>query len=219
VSERLEPPSPATRVRRLPELARYDRAVIDAILDEALFCHVGIVDEGRPVVVPMLHARDGDRLLLHGSPASRLVRVASEIERVCVAVTLFDGLVLARSVYHHTANYRSVMLFGRAVVVEDPSEKSAALQAFTEKLTPGRWDEARRPSERESAATAVLAVAIDEASAKVRTGPPADDEEDLGGDVWAGVVPYRLVPGEPEPDPEWQAVPDLPPSVRRLLGA
>lgn len=209
-------PDTGTTVRRHPERGAADRAVIDAILDEAMVCHVGIVaDDGRPVVIPMLHARDGDVLLLHGSPASRLIRTLKAGADVCVTVTLVDGIVLARSIFNHSLNYRSVVMFGTAEEVTDPVAKEAAFRAFTERLLPGRWDEARPPDERETRATAIVAIPIDRATAKVRTGPPEDDEADLRLDVWAGVVPYRPAAGAPQPDPDCAHLP-IPPSVRDL---
>jgi nitroimidazol reductase NimA-like FMN-containing flavoprotein (pyridoxamine 5'-phosphate oxidase superfamily) len=189
--------------------------VIDAVLDEALVCHVGFDDaSGHPVVIPMLHARDGDDLLLHGSPASRLVRRLSAGVPVSVAVTILDGLVLARSVFHHSVDYRSVVLFGTARVIGDPDTKLAALRAFTERLVPGRWDDARRPTDAELRATAVLALPIGTASAKVRTGPPDDDEDDLDLDVWAGVIPLRMAAGQPQPDPRLRPGIPLPDYLR-----
>jgi nitroimidazol reductase NimA-like FMN-containing flavoprotein (pyridoxamine 5'-phosphate oxidase superfamily) len=189
--------------------------VVDAILDEALVCHVGFDDPtGHPVVIPMLHARDGDDLLLHGSPASRLVRTLSDGVPVSAAVTILDGLVLARSVFHHGANYRSVVLFGTARVIEDPAARLAALRVFTERFAPGRWDDARRPTGKELRATAVLALPIDTASAKVRTGPPDDEDADLTLDVWAGVIPLRVVAGEPQADPRLRRGIPLPQHLR-----
>jgi hypothetical protein len=184
------------RVRRLPDRGRYDRETIYAILDEALVCHVGFVQDGQPFVIPTLHARVGDALLLHGATTSRLLRHIAAGGEVSVAATLVDGLVLARSVFHHSVNYRSVVLFGKGELVEGDAGKLAALEAFTEKLLPGRWAEARPPNAAELKATAVIRIAIEEASAKVRTGGPKDDPEDLTLDVWAGVIPISLVRGE-----------------------
>ena len=195
------PPSDRTRVRREPERARYDRATIDAILDEALVCHVGFVHDGAPVVIPTIHVRVGDDLLLHGSPASRMIRSITG-RPVSVAVTLLDGLVLARSVFSHSMNYRSVVLFGTAEIVDDLDLKLEAMRVFTDKLVPGRWGDARVPTDLEFRATTMLRIPILEASAKVRTGPPEDEEEDLGRDTWAGVVPLRLTVGEPIPAPD-----------------
>lgn len=190
-----------TTLRRLPERGHHDRDTIDAILDEALVCHLGLVDpDGRPFVVPTIHARLDDAVYVHGSPASRTLRTAAGAVDACVTVTLVDGLVLARSAFHHSLNYRSVMLFGRAERVEDLDEKRAALDAVVEHVVRGRTAHARAGNDKELRGTLVLRLPIDEASAKVRTGGPKDDEEDLDLDVWAGVVPLRVVTGEPEPD-------------------
>jgi len=199
-----------SRVRRHPERGAYDRTTIDAILDEALFCHVAFAVDGQPFVIPTIHARVGDVLYLHGSPASRLLeRLAAPVD-VCVCATLLDGLVLARCVYNHSMNYRSAVVFGRARPVEERAEKLAALEAVSEHVVPGRWADARDPSEKELAGTRVLALEIDEASAKVRTGPPGDFDADVGLPIWAGVIPLRLVAGEPETEervPEGVGVP------------
>ncbi len=193
------------RVKREPQRARYDRETVDAILDEALICHLGFAVDGRPYVVPTLHARVGDRLYVHGSAASRMLRHVAMGAEVCVTVTLFDGLVLARSVFNHSVDYRSAMVFGRATLVEG-DEKVAALRALTEQLAPGRWDEARQPTAKELKATWILSLPLDEASAKVRTGPPEDEPEDLDLPVWAGVVPVHLAAGPSEYD--WRRVQD-----------
>lgn len=184
----------------MPARAAYDREAIDAILDEGLLCHLGFVQDGQPVVIPTLYARLGDHLYLHGSSASRAMRTGRGGAPVCLAVTLVDGLVLARSVFHHSVNYRSVVVFGEAEEVEAPEEKERALEAFSEALAPGRWADARGPTRQELKGTMVLRVRIEEASAKVRTGPPVDDEEDYELDVWAGVVPLTLERGAPIPD-------------------
>lgn len=195
------PPTARTRLRRLPERGSYDRATAYAILDEALICHVGFAGDGGPVVIPTIHARLGDRLIVHGSPASRMLRAAAGGVPVCVAVTLLDGLVLARSVFHHSMNYRSVIVFGTATPLTDPDDKLAAMRAVTEHVVPGRWDDARRPDDKEFKATLLLGVPLEEASIKIRSGPPGDDEEDYDLDVWAGVIPYAQRPGDPIPDP------------------
>jgi nitroimidazol reductase NimA-like FMN-containing flavoprotein (pyridoxamine 5'-phosphate oxidase superfamily) len=188
-----------TRVRRLPERATYDRATVHAILDEGFLCHVGFVVDGQPYVIPTGYARVGDTLFLHGSTGSRLgLRPGMD---VCVTVTLVDGLVLARSAFHHSMNYRSVMAIGRTRPVTDPGEKEVALRALVEHIVPGRSDEVRGGDLRELAATAVLALPLAEVSAKVRTGPPQDDEPDYALPIWAGVLPLALTPGEPAPDP------------------
>jgi uncharacterized protein len=207
-----QPASDRVRLRRKRERGSYDRAVIDAILDEALIAHLGIVDEdGQPIVTPMLHARSGDVIYLHGSAASRTLGALRGGAQACLTVSLLDGLVLARAVMHHSANYRSAMLLGRARVVEEGREKLAALEAIVEHIVPGRWAEARHPSENELKATAVLALPIDEASAKIRTGPPIDDEDDYALPVWAGVIPIASETRAPEADPRLPlgiAVPD-----------
>lgn len=192
-------------MKREPQRARYDRETIEAILDEALICHLGFEVDGQPYVIPTLHARVGDRLYVHGSAASRLLRHLAGGAPVCVTVTLVDGLVLARSVFNHSVNYRSVVVFGTATVVED-DEKREALRALTEQLAPGRWDEARQPTEKELKATWILSLPLDEASAKVRTGPEEDEPEDLDLPVWAGVVPVHLA-AEPS-EYTWRRVRD-----------
>ena len=198
-------PGDRIRVRREPHRGRYDRETIDAILDEALICHLGFEVDRQPFVIPTLHARVGDRLYVHGSAASRMLRHADSGARVCATATLFDGLVLARSVFNHSVNYRSVAVFGKATLVEG-DEKRAALRALTEQLAPGRWDEARQPTEQELKATWILWLPLDEASAKVRTGAEEDEPEDLELPVWAGVVPVHLA-AEPS-DYEWRRVRD-----------
>jgi uncharacterized protein len=196
------PPAPTTRttVRRHPERGDYERATIDAILDEALICHVGFVVDGQPFVIPTIHARDGDVLYIHGSPGSRMLRSLKGGIDVCVTVTLLDGLVLARSVYNHSMNYRSAVVLGRAREVTDRDEKLRAMKNVVDHVVPGRWAEARQPSDGEIKGTTILAVGLDEASAKVRSGPPTDDEDDLSFPVWAGVVPLELAPQPPVPE-------------------
>jgi nitroimidazol reductase NimA-like FMN-containing flavoprotein (pyridoxamine 5'-phosphate oxidase superfamily) len=189
-----------TRVRRHPERGVYDRGPIDAILDEALICHVGFVVDGQPFVIPTIHARAGDVLYLHGSPASRMLRTLRDGVDMCVTATLLDGLVLARSVYNSSMNYRSAVVIGRAREVVDADEKLAALEAIVEHMVPGRWSDARRPTQGELDGTTVLVLGLDEASAKVRTGPPSDFDRDLDLPVWAGVIPLRLAPSTPEGD-------------------
>ena len=186
-------------VRRHPERGVYDRGTIDAIIDEALFCHVGFTVDGQPYVIPTIHARVGDILYLHGSPASRMLRELGDGVDVCVTTTIVDGLVLARSVYKHSLNYRSAVVLGCARAVDDPDEKRTALAVVVEHVIPGRRADARAPTEQELAGTSVLALPIEEASAKIRTGPPKDFDADLALPIWAGVVPLRLVAGEPEP--------------------
>jgi nitroimidazol reductase NimA-like FMN-containing flavoprotein (pyridoxamine 5'-phosphate oxidase superfamily) len=192
------------RVKREPQRGAYDRATIDAILDEALVCHLGFAVEGQPYVIPTLHARVGDLLYVHGSAASRMLRHAASDVRICVTVTLLDGLVLARSVFNHSIDYRSVVVLGTPTLVEDVGEKREALHAFTEHIAPGRWEEARQPTDQELKATWILSMPLDEASAKVRTGPPEDEPEDMDLPVWAGVVPIHLAAEPSEYD--WRRV-------------
>ncbi len=200
------PPSERVRLRRKRERGSYDRTVIDAILDEALIAHLGIVDEqGQPFVIPTLHARSGDVVYCHGSTASRTLRALAAGAPACLTVSLIDGLVLARAAMHHSANYRSAMLIGQARLVDDPGEKQRALRAVVEHIVPGRWDDVRAPSENELKATAVLALPIEEASAKVRSGGPLDDEEDYGCSAWAGVIPFLSSAGAPVPDERLRA--------------
>lgn len=193
-------PTPRATVRRQAARGRYDRATIDAILDEAFVCHVGLVDEGEPLVIPTAYARVGDRLYLHGAAANHLMRTLGSGAPACVTVTLVDGLVFARSAFHHSVNYRSVVIFGTATEVRDADEKRRALLAIVEHVCPGRTRDARGPRDEELRATRVLRVPVDEASAKVRTGGPADDPEDLTLDVWAGQIPLSTVAGSPLPD-------------------
>jgi hypothetical protein len=201
-------------LRRRRERGIYERAVIDAILDEALISHLGIADaDGQPFVIPMLHARRGDVVYCHGSAAGRTMRALAAGAPACLTVTLLDALVLARSAVHHSANYRSVMLFGEAAVVDQPDEKLTALEAIVEHIVPGRWTDVRPPSENELKATSVLGMAIEEASAKIRTGPPLDDEEDYALSAWAGVIPLATEPMTPEPDPRLQSGNAAPPYV------
>lgn len=194
------PVTDKTRVRRLPQRGIYEREAIHAILDEALVCHVGFVVEGRPVVIPTIHWRQGDELYVHGSAASRMLRSLRDGVDACVTVTLIDGLVLARSAFHHSMNYRSVVVHGRARLVEEREEKLRALDALVEHVMRGRAAEVRPANEAELRQTFVLAIPIEEASAKVRTGGASDDEEDYALPVWAGVLPLRLTPGEPQTD-------------------
>ena len=190
-------PTQRTRVVREPHRGAYDRATIDAILDEGLVCHVGFSVEGQPYVIPTMFARVADAVYFHGSAASRMLRNLGTGLPVCLTVTLADGLVLARSVFNHSMNYRSVVALGQAVLVEDAVEKLAALRAFTEKIVPGRWNEARQPTEKEVKATSILRLPLTEASAKMRVGPPEDDAEDYALRVWAGVIPLQLAVGAP----------------------
>lgn len=189
-----------TQVRRIPDRGRYDRETLYAILDEGLVCHTGFVHERSPFVIPTMYARDRDRLLLHASSASRVARTMAEGIAVCVTVTLLDGLVLARSGFHHSANYRSAVVLGQARLLIERDEKLAALEAISEHIVPGRWREVRAPSAKELRATSILELPIDEASAKIREGGPLDDEEDYERDVWAGVLPLELVARAPIAD-------------------
>lgn len=179
------------RIKRLPERGHYDRETIYQILDEALICHVGFVENKQPYVIPINFARVGDNIVLHGAKASRLLKHVAGGNAICVEVTLVDGLVLARSVFHHSINYRSVVLFGKGRIVVEDKEKLAALQAVVEHIIPGRWREARLPNRKEMNATSVVSIKIDQASAKVRSGPPGDDEADYALPIWAGVLPLK----------------------------
>jgi uncharacterized protein len=186
--------STKTRINRLPKRGHYDKETIYKILDEALICHVGFVADGQPYVIPTNFARVNDTIILHGAKASRLLKHVEAGHPICVEATIVDGLVLARSVFHHSINYRSVVLFGTGCLIEDEAEKLSALEAVTEHLIPGRWKEARLPNKKEMNATSVVAIKIDEASAKVRVGPPGDEQEDYALPVWAGVLPLQELP-------------------------
>lgn len=204
------PETERTTVRRLPARGVYDRKLVYQILDEGFICHVGFAVEGRPIVIPTGYARIEDQLYVHGSQASRMLRTLKSGVDACVTITLVDGLVLARSAFNHSMNYRSVVVFGRATLVEDADEKLAALRAFSEHVIPGRWDDVRLPTDGELKATSVLTLPLEEVSAKVRTGPPLDDETDYELTVWAGVIPLRLVAGDPIPDPRLSPDVELP---------
>jgi uncharacterized protein len=209
-------PSQRTRVRRVHERALYDRVTIDAILDAALVCHLGFEREGQPYVIPTLHARIGDLLYVHGSSASRTVRALGEGIPACATVTLLDGIVLARSVFEHSLNYRSVVVLGTATTVTDPDEKYAVLEAFTEKLLPGRFADARPPTRQELKATGVLSLPLNEASAKVRTAGPDDgDTPDAELDVWAGHIPLVMRALAPVPAPDLRPGIPVPPYAKR----
>ena len=194
------PQTPRTTLKRLPQRGHYDRELINPILDEGFICHVGFAVDGQPFVIPTGYARVGDSLVIHGSQASRLLRTLGQGIEVCVTVTLVDGLVLARSAFNHSMNYRSVVVFGRATVIDDPAEKFAVLLALSEHMIPGRWDDVREPTERELQQTTVLLLPFTEASAKVRTGPPLDDEEDYDLPIWAGLIPLQMVANAPVSD-------------------
>ena len=189
------------RVQRAPKRGVYDRDVIEAILDEALVCHLGFVHDGQPFVIPTLHARVGDTVYVHGSAASRMLRKLAGGAPVCLTVTLVDGLVLARSAFHHSVNYRSAVVLGEARLIDDPGEKTAALRGFTEQIVPGRWPDVRPPTAQELKATWVLALPLREASVKMRTGAPVDDEADYALDIWAGVIPLSRQALAPDDDP------------------
>lgn len=201
VEEALEP-TPRTKVKRAPQRAVYERDVVHSILDEALICHIGFSVDVQPFVIPTIHARVGDTLYVHGSPASRMLRRMAAGAPVCVTATLLDGLVLARSAFHHSMNYRSAVVLGVPRKVTETEEKNIAFRAIVEHLTPGRWGEMRAPNLEEIRKTDVLALGIDEASAKVRTGPPVDDAEDMDLELWAGVLPLHVAAGEPVTDPD-----------------
>jgi nitroimidazol reductase NimA-like FMN-containing flavoprotein (pyridoxamine 5'-phosphate oxidase superfamily) len=193
-------PTERTQVKRLPKRGKYDSETVYKILDEAFVCHVGFAVDGQPYVIPTNFGRVGDVLYLHGSAASRMLRTLSEGIPVCVTVTLVDGLVLARSAFHHSVNYRSVVILGTAKLVEDRTEKMEALRLFTEHIMKGRWDEIRWPTEQEMKGTTVLALPLEEVSAKVRAGGPVDDEDDYSLPVWAGVLPLTTTTNAPVPD-------------------
>ena len=205
------------RIRRVDHRAAYDRQTIDAIVDAALVAHVGTIREGKPVVIPMLAVRDGDWLLLHGAHAAGTFR-RGRGQEICVEMTLLDGIVLARSSFHHSLNYRSVVILGEAEVVSDETERLRALEVFVERLTPGRNEQLRPMTTAELKQTGVLRVSLDRASAKVRTGPPVDDEEDYDWDVWAGVLPVTTTIGQPMPDPRLKDGVEIPAHVRDLAG-
>lgn len=206
------------RVLRHHERGNYERDQIYAILEEALYCHVAFQIDGQPYIIPTLHARDGDTLLLHGSSASRMLRHAGK-HSICVAVTLMDGIVLARSAYHHSINYRSAVLFGQGEYITDPERKLDALERFTERIMPGRWNDARKPDPQELKATGVIAMPIESASAKIRTGSAVDDERDMDLPVWAGVVPVYQAIAPPIPDPNARRDVPMPDYLRAYVEA
>jgi nitroimidazol reductase NimA-like FMN-containing flavoprotein (pyridoxamine 5'-phosphate oxidase superfamily) len=216
------PSTERVRLRRKRERGSHERDLIDAILDEALIAHLGIVEsDGQPIVTPTLHARRGDLVYCHGSAASRTLRALASGSPACLTVSLLDGLVLARSAMHHSANYRSVMMLGTARLVTDPAEKLAAAEAIVEHVAPGRWRDVRPPTENELKATAIVAMPIEEASAKVRTGPPLDEDADYALPAWAGVIPLELQATRPEPDPQLRdgiAAPDYATGYARPSG-
>src|SRR5215470_19793507 len=203
-------PTERTQVKRLPKRGRYDEETVFQILDSAFVCHVGFCVDGQPFVIPTNYGRSGNTLYLHGSAASRMLKTLSGGVPVCVTVTHVDGLVLARSAFHHSVNYRSVIILGSARLVEEQAEKLEALRLFTEHVIKGRWDDVRQPTEQELKATTVLAIPLEEVSAKVRSGGPLDDEADYTLPVWAGVLPLEIIAGSPEPDALRKSDPPLP---------
>lgn len=213
-----DPATDRVRVHRSAQRAAYDLETVHAILDAGLVCHLGYVVDGQPYVVPTLYGRHGDSVVIHGSSASRAMRTATRLP-VCVTVTLLDGVILARSLFNHSANYRSVVVIGQAEAITDRQEKEAALRVLTEHLVPGRWDEARAPNDKEMRATAVLRLDLTESSAKVRTGPPNDDDEDMTLDVWAGEIPVEMVSRPPVAAPSLAGGIDVPPSVEAWVPA
>jgi hypothetical protein len=199
------PITSSTRIKRLPVRGHYDQETIYSILDEGTICHVGIAPEGRPIVIPTIYARVDNDVVLHGAKASRLLKVVEAGEPICVTVTLLDGLVVARSVFHNSMNYRSVVVLGQGRIVEDETAKYRALEVITDRILPGRWADTRLPTPKEMKATTVVALPIDEVSAKIRSGGPVDDDEDYDLDYWAGVVPLSQVKGTPEGDERLKA--------------
>jgi nitroimidazol reductase NimA-like FMN-containing flavoprotein (pyridoxamine 5'-phosphate oxidase superfamily) len=206
-------PSPRATVRRHPERGAYDRETIDRILDEALICHIGFIADGLPWVMPTMYARQGDLLYVHGSPVSRMLRATSAGADICITVTLLDGLVLARSVFNHSMNYRSVVVIGKSEEVTETDQKMIAFKALVDHVLPGRWDDSRRPTDKELRATMVLKLPIDEASCKLRSGGPGDPSDDVELRFWAGELPIRLVPGEPVPAADLPSGLAVPPYV------
>jgi uncharacterized protein len=209
--------TPRTKLRRLPARGHHDRETLDAILDEGLVCHLGFVHDGRPAVIPTLYARIDDDVYIHGSAASRMLRTLTDAADVCLTVTLVDGLVLARSAFHHSVNYRSAVLYGTAKPIEDSAERNRALHAFTDKVMPGRWEHVRVPTRKELKATSVLVLPIEEGSSKIRTGPPIDDDEDYELDVWAGIVPFETRALAPQPDERLEPGIAIPEHVARFV--
>ena len=208
------PKTVRNQVKRMPERGHYDAATIYPIIDAALICHVGFVLDGQPFVIPTLHARQGDTILLHGAKGSRLLRHIQSGGEVCITITLIDGIVLARSVFHHSINYRSVVLFGTGAVIADEQARLQALETFTERLIPGRWQDARQPNALELKQTTIVAVPIASASAKLRSGPPGDEAEDYDLPVWAGILPLQQIAGAPVADPQLTPGVELPDYIR-----
>jgi len=206
-----------SKINRLPSRGFYDKVIINQIIDEALYCHVSFVQKNQPYIIPTIHARMNDRIVLHGAKSSRLLKHIAEGNEVCIAITLMDGLVLARSVFHHSMNYRSVVIFGKGREVKEQKEKLEALKAITTHLIPGRWEDARQPNEKELNATGIVSIKIDEASAKIRTGSPKDDDEDLALPVWAGVIPISQNFNVPENDQKLSKDIVLPDYIREKI--
>lgn len=212
------PRSSRTTVKRSPHRAHYDRETVNAIFDEAMTCHVGFISDGSPFVIPTLHARVGDVLYFHGSPATRMMRLMKKGAEVCVTATLVDGIVVARSAFNHSFGFRSAMVIGPARLVDSPEEREIAFQAITDAVLPGRWDEARRPTRNEDKGTLLVAVPIEEFSAKVRGNEVSDEDEDYDLPIWAGAIPLSIVAGEAEPDPRLADGIEIPESVRIAAG-
>ena len=213
------PKTPRNKVKRHPERGHYDASIIYPIVDEALICHVGFVQDNQPYVIPTLHARQGETILLHGAKGSRLLQHVEAGGDVCIAITLMDGIVLARSVFSHSINYRSVVIFGKGMLITGEAERLRALETFTERLIPGRWHDVRPPNAVELKQTTIVAVPIESAVAKIRTGPPKDPEDDLELPVWAGVLPLHQAPGTPIADSQLKTgveVPDYIQNYARL---
>ena len=194
------PISNRNKVKRISNNSDYSKQTVHAIIDEALFCHLGIIHDGKPVVIPTIHARMGDHIVFHGSNASRLLKISNNNE-ICVTITLLDGLVMARSLFNSSMNYRSAVIFGKGEIIKDHNERMAAFKSITDHIAPGRWDDARQPTNSELKQTSVVRMPIDEASAKISVGPPDDEDEDYALDYWAGVIPINQTYGEPESDP------------------
>ena len=194
------PISNRSRVKRISNNSDYSKETVHAIIDEALFCHLGIIHDGKPVVIPTIHARMGDHIVFDGSNASRLLKISNNNE-ICVTITLLDGLVMARSLFNSSMNYRSAVIFGKGEIIKDHDERMAAFKSITDHIAPGRWDDARQPNNSELKQTSVVRMPIDEASAKISVGPPDDEDEDYALDYWAGVIPINQTYGEPESDP------------------
>ncbi len=213
-----EVPTNRTRIRRSPEKADYDRSTVNAVFDEALICHVGFIQDGAPFVIPTIHARVADMLYFHGSAASRMLRLMKAGAQVTVTATIVDGVVVARSVFHHSMHYRSAVVMGAARVVDTPTEREIAFEAITDAVLPGRWLEARHPSRNEDEGTLLVALPIQEYSAKISANDVGDEPEDYDLEIWAGVIPLSLVPGAPESDERNLPGVDVPDSVRRFVG-